>query len=183
MQRRFPSNSAIWIAVPTHSSKGCDCQMNLARYRLGGASFRANRSGRAIIHTPRVDKTSCLPSPKSTKSSSKVPSRKNPLAFHHYNEDEIVEGKTMKDHLRFAVAYWHTFRGTGSDPFGPGTMLRPWEGAGRYRRERDQSRARGVRVHRKARRAVLLLPRSRRRARKAQRWPRRTRISTPSRRC
>src|SRR5690606_37249847 len=35
----------------------------------------------------------------------------------------------MKEHLRFAVAYWHTFRGTGSDPFGPGTMLRPWEAA------------------------------------------------------
>ena len=34
----------------------------------------------------------------------------------------------MKDHLRFSVAYWHTFRGTGSDPFGPGTMLQPWEG-------------------------------------------------------
>ena len=33
----------------------------------------------------------------------------------------------MKDHLRFSVAYWHTMRGTGSDPFGPGTMLRPWE--------------------------------------------------------
>jgi xylose isomerase len=51
----------------------------------------------------------------------------NPLSFRHYNPDELVEGKTMRDHLRFAVAYWHTFRGTGSDPFGPGTMLRPWE--------------------------------------------------------
>jgi len=52
---------------------------------------------------------------------------KNPLAFKHYNADEIVEGKTMKDHLRFAVVYWHTFRGTGSDPFGAGTMQRPWD--------------------------------------------------------
>ena len=52
---------------------------------------------------------------------------KNPLAFHHYNADELVEGQPMKDHLRFAVAYWHTFRGTGADPFGPGTMLRPWD--------------------------------------------------------
>ena len=34
----------------------------------------------------------------------------------------------MKDHFRFSVAYWHTLRGTGGDPFGPGTMLRPWEG-------------------------------------------------------
>ena len=57
------------------------------------------------------------------------PDSKNPLAFRHYNPDETVEGKSMKDHLRFAVAYWHTFRGTGSDPFGPGTMLRPWEGS------------------------------------------------------
>jgi xylose isomerase len=55
------------------------------------------------------------------------PDSKNLLAFRHYNPEERVEGKTMKDHLRFAVAYWHTFRGTGSDPFGPGTMRRPWE--------------------------------------------------------
>ena len=57
------------------------------------------------------------------------PRSKNPLAFHHYDPKEKVEGKPMKDHLRFSVAYWHTFRGTGSDPFGPGTMLRPWEAA------------------------------------------------------
>ncbi len=59
----------------------------------------------------------------------KGPKSKNPLAFHHYNPEEVVEGKPMKDHLRFSVAYWHTFRGTGSDPFGPGTMSRPWEAA------------------------------------------------------
>ena len=57
------------------------------------------------------------------------PSSKNPLAFRHYDADQVIEGKTMRDHLRFGVAYWHTFRGQGSDPFGPGTMLRPWEGA------------------------------------------------------
>jgi xylose isomerase len=55
------------------------------------------------------------------------PDSKNPLAFRWYNPDEVVEGKTMKEHFRFSVVYWHTFRGTGSDPFGPGTMLRPWE--------------------------------------------------------
>src|SRR5262245_46247525 len=55
------------------------------------------------------------------------PDSKNPLAFRQYNPDEVVEGKKMRDHLRFAVCYWHTFRGTGSDPFGPGTMSRPWE--------------------------------------------------------
>lgn len=55
------------------------------------------------------------------------PDSTNPLAFRHYNPDETVEGKSMRDHLRFAVAYWHTFRGTGSDPFGPGCAVRPWE--------------------------------------------------------
>ena len=55
------------------------------------------------------------------------PSAKNPLAFKHYHAAEVVEGKTMAEHLRFAVVYWHTFRGTGSDPFGAGTMQRPWD--------------------------------------------------------
>jgi xylose isomerase len=55
------------------------------------------------------------------------PKSKNPLAFKHYNPDEIVAGRTLRDHLRFAVVYWHTFRGTGSDPFGAGTMQRPWD--------------------------------------------------------
>src|SRR5580704_4651858 len=55
------------------------------------------------------------------------PQSTHPLSFRHYNPDELVEGKTMKDWLRFAVAYWHTFRGTGSDPFGPGCAVRPWE--------------------------------------------------------
>lgn len=55
------------------------------------------------------------------------PKSKNPLAFKHYHAEELVEGKTMRDHLRFSVVYWHTFRGTGTDPFGAGTMLRPWD--------------------------------------------------------
>ncbi len=55
------------------------------------------------------------------------PQSKNPLAFRYYDADEKVEGRTMRDHLRFSVVYWHTFRGAGSDPFGPGTALRPWE--------------------------------------------------------
>ena len=55
------------------------------------------------------------------------PQSKNPLAYRWYNESEVVEGKSMREHLRFAVVYWHTFRGTGSDPFGPGTMIRPWD--------------------------------------------------------
>src|SRR5215218_4393076 len=55
------------------------------------------------------------------------PQSKNLLAFHHYNPDEKVGGKTMRDHLRLSVVYWHTFRGTGADPFGPGCAIRPWE--------------------------------------------------------
>ena len=55
------------------------------------------------------------------------PSSKNPLAFRHYDADEKVEGKSMREHFRFAVAYWHTMRGTGGDPFGPGCAVRPWE--------------------------------------------------------
>ncbi|MBX9679056.1 MAG: xylose isomerase [Gemmataceae bacterium] len=55
------------------------------------------------------------------------PDSQNPLAFRHYNPTELVEGKSMKDHLRFGVAYWHTFRGAGGDPFGPGVAFRPWE--------------------------------------------------------
>jgi len=51
---------------------------------------------------------------------------KNPLAFKWYNADQVVAGKTMKDHLRFAIAYWHTFCGEGGDPFGPGTVEFPW---------------------------------------------------------
>ena len=55
------------------------------------------------------------------------PQSDNPLAFRWYNEDEVIEGKTMRDHFRFTVCYWHTFRGTGADPFGSGTMQRPWD--------------------------------------------------------
>ena len=55
------------------------------------------------------------------------PQSKNPLAFRYYNAQEKVEGRSMRDHLRFSVVYWHTFRGQGGDPFGPGTALRPWE--------------------------------------------------------
>jgi len=55
------------------------------------------------------------------------PGSANALAFRHYNPAELVDGKTMEQHMRFSVAYWHSFRGTGSDPFGPGTIVRPWE--------------------------------------------------------
>ena len=64
---------------------------------------------------------------------------KNPLAFKFYNPDEEINGKTMKDHLRFAVAYWHTFRGEGGDMFGDGTVSRPWEN---FSDEIDKAKAR-----------------------------------------
>jgi xylose isomerase len=51
----------------------------------------------------------------------------NPLAYKWYDENRIVGGKTMKEQLRFAVSYWHTFCGTGADPFGPGTKHFPWD--------------------------------------------------------
>ena len=51
---------------------------------------------------------------------------KNPLAFKYYNPQEKIGDKTMEEHLRFSVAYWHTFTGDGSDPFGSATMERPW---------------------------------------------------------
>jgi xylose isomerase len=49
------------------------------------------------------------------------------LAFRHYNPDEVIDGRPMSAHMRFSIAYWHSFRGTGSDPFGPGTIQRSWE--------------------------------------------------------
>jgi xylose isomerase len=65
--------------------------------------------------------------PEVSKIEYKGPDCKEDLAFKWYDEDELVEGIPMKEHLRFSVVYWHTMRGTGADPFGPGTMLRPWD--------------------------------------------------------
>jgi xylose isomerase len=55
------------------------------------------------------------------------PKSKNPLSFKHYNASEVVAGKTMAEHLRFSVAYWHSFRTSGSDPFGVATRQMPWD--------------------------------------------------------
>ncbi len=54
------------------------------------------------------------------------PDSTNPLAFHHYDPDEKVMGKRLEEHLRFAVAYWHSFVWPGTDPFGGDTFKRPW---------------------------------------------------------
>ena len=53
----------------------------------------------------------------------------NPFAFKYYNSDHIVAGKTMRDHFKFAIAYWHSFCGQGTDPFGAGTQNFPWDNA------------------------------------------------------
>lgn len=52
----------------------------------------------------------------------------NPFAFRHYNPEEEILGKPMKEHLRFAVAYWHTITEDGGDPFGEGSYIRNWDG-------------------------------------------------------
>ena len=54
------------------------------------------------------------------------PESDNPLAFKTYDREEVVAGKTMEEHLRFAVCYWHNFCADGADPFGPGTRRQPW---------------------------------------------------------
>lgn len=55
------------------------------------------------------------------------PETRNPLAFRYYQPDRLVAGKTMKEHLRFAMAWWHTLCANGSDPFGHGTIVHPWD--------------------------------------------------------
>ena len=55
------------------------------------------------------------------------PESKNHMAFKYYNPDEVVMGKTMKEQLRFAMSWWHTFTYMGDDPFGNETMFRPWD--------------------------------------------------------
>ncbi len=56
------------------------------------------------------------------------PDSRNPLAFRYYDRGRVVSGKTMAEHLKFAVCYWHTLKGTGADPFGGASFERPWGG-------------------------------------------------------
>ncbi len=55
------------------------------------------------------------------------PGSHNPLAFRFYNPDEAIDGRPLREHLRFSIAYWHSFRGGGADPFGRETIVRPWD--------------------------------------------------------
>ena len=70
------------------------------------------------------------------------PQTDNPLAYRWYDENKIVAGKTLKEHLRFAVAYWHSFVGNGADPFGEPTHIFPWnEKADAVSRAKDKADA------------------------------------------
>ena len=71
---------------------------------------------KAKAHFPKI-KTIAYEGPKSA----------NALAFKHYDPDEVIDGRPLSAHLRFSLAYWHSVRGTGNAPFGPGTIVRPWE--------------------------------------------------------
>ena len=55
------------------------------------------------------------------------PDSRDPLSYRYYQPERVVAGRTMAEHFRFSVAYWHTFRGTGMDPFGLPTLVRPWD--------------------------------------------------------
>ncbi|SNS74257.1 D-xylose isomerase [Anaerovirgula multivorans] len=55
------------------------------------------------------------------------PNSTNPFAFKYYNPEEMIDGKRMEEFMRFSIAYWHTFVADGGDPFGEGTMIRPWD--------------------------------------------------------
>lgn len=85
-------------------------------YRLSRRSF-AIKSNREFF--PTVSKIQ-YEGPKSS----------NPLAFRYYDPNCVIQGKTMREWLRFSVAYWHTFRGTGLDIFGAPTLRRPWDNIG-----------------------------------------------------
>ena len=66
----------------------------------------------------------------------------NPMAFRWYDENKMVAGKLMKEWLRFACAYWHSFNGSGADPFGEATHLFPWnEKADAVERAKDKADA------------------------------------------
>ena len=85
------------------------------------------------------------------------PDSTNPLAYRFYNPDEKVMGKRMEDHLRFAVAYWHSFAWPGGDPFGGQTFERPWFGDSDGTRQAEGGCC--LRDVHAARHTLLLLPR------------------------
>lgn len=83
----------------------------------------------------------------------------NPLSFKHYTPDEIVLGKTMKEHLRFASCYWHNFCWNGSDVFGAGTYGRPWLESGNAMERAMQKADVAFAIFRKTQYTLLLFSR------------------------
>ena len=75
------------------------------------------------------------------------PDSTNALSFRHYQADEQVEGKSMREHLRFSIAYWHTMRNTGGDPFRARVRTTALGRRHRFGRYGAQARARRLRVH------------------------------------
>src|SRR5471030_3305976 len=65
----------------------------------------------------------------------------NMYSFKYYNPEEMIAGKTMKEHLRFAMSYWHTLCATGNDPFGSATMNRPWSNEDEMQEARNKVEA------------------------------------------
>ncbi len=89
------------------------------------------------------------------------PGSDNPLAFKRYDAKKVVGGKTMAEQLRFSLAFWHSMTGSGSDPFGVGTMLRPWNGVSDPMEVAPHAHARSIRADRKTRHPLHVLPRPR----------------------
>merc|ERR1719424_1093880 len=88
----------------------------MSSFAPGGGAVQAKKVQTSGPYFPDISKIAFKPDAKPDE-----------LAFKHYDAKRMVMGKTMEDHLRFAVCYWHTFRGLGADPFGPGTIDRAWE--------------------------------------------------------
>ncbi len=89
------------------------------------------------------------------------PESDNPLAFKWYDENRIISGKKLKEYIKFAVAYWHSFGNTGGDPFGPGTKSFSMEYFRRCFAGRERQNGRSFRIHHKTGCALLLFPRYR----------------------
>ncbi len=94
---------------------------------LGNCERAAWESGEEESFEDKVGEGKMAQFPEISRIEYEGPDSKNDLAFKWYDPEEVIEGKTMKDHLRFSIVYWHTMRGTGGDPFGPGTAVRPWD--------------------------------------------------------
>src|SRR5690606_30486158 len=118
------------VRVPRSIVSTLRCHQSLVRQRPSRIAVGLHAPRNRSFH-PMATKKKAAPKahfPKIGTIAYEGPGSTNPLAFRHYNPSEVIDGRTLKEHLRFSIAYWHAFRGAGSDPFGPGTIRRPWEG-------------------------------------------------------